>query len=147
MIAWGPELRVGWGEIDAQHEEIMVRVADLHDRVEQGDEFGAQAALSALSDTVVLHFATEQDLMERSSYPERSAHKGAHDLFLQDLQALSAELDEVGLTEEVKDWVRTRMTEWITFHIRTNDLPLGRHLARLRHRSGTVPAAQKSQQS
>ena len=147
MIAWGPELYVGWDEMDAQHKEIMVRVADLHDRVERGDEFGAQAALSALSDTMVLHFATEQDLMERSSYPDRSAHKGAHDLFLQDLQALSAELDEVGLTEQVGDWVRARMTEWITFHIQTNDLPLGRHLARLRHRSGTVPSAQKSQQS
>lgn len=147
MIAWGPELHVGWDEMDAQHKEIIVRVADLHDRVEEGDEFGAQAALAALSDTMVLHFATEQDLMERSSYPDRSAHKGAHDLFLQDLQALTAEMDEVGLTEQVGDWVRTRMTEWITFHIRTNDLPLGRHLARLRHRSGTVPVAQKSQQS
>ncbi|HEU4382624.1 MAG TPA: hemerythrin domain-containing protein [Anaeromyxobacteraceae bacterium] len=147
MIAWGPELHVGWDEIDSQHKEIMVRVADLHDRVEQGDEFGAQVALGALSDIVVLHFATEQDLMERSGYPERSAHRGAHELFLQDLQALAAELDEEGITDDVNDWVRVRMTEWISFHIRTNDLPLGRHLARLRHRSGTVPAAQKSQHS
>lgn len=147
MIVWGPELHVGWDEIDSQHKEILVRIADLHDRVERGDEFGAKAALGALSDTVVLHFATEQDLMERSGYPERSAHKGAHDLFLQDLQALSAELDEVGLTEQVNEWVHGRMTEWITFHIRTNDLPLGRHLARLRHRSGAAPTVQKSQQS
>jgi len=147
MIAWGPELFVGWDEIDSQHREILVRVADLHDRVEQGDEFGAQAALEALADTMVLHFATEQDLMERSSYPDRTAHKGAHDLFLQDLHALSTELDEVGLTEQVRDWARGRMTEWLTFHIQTNDLPLGRHLARLRHRAGAVPATAKSQQS
>jgi len=147
MIAWGPELFVGWDEIDAQHKEILVRLADLHGRVEQGDEFGAQAALEALADTMVLHFATEQDLMDRSSYPDRAAHKGAHDLFLHDLHALSTELEEVGLTEQVRDWVGGRMTEWLTFHIRTNDLPLGRHLARLRHRSGAAPAAQKSQPS
>ena len=147
MVEWGPKLSVGWEEIDAQHREILVRVSDLHARVEQGDEFGAQAALDALADTMVLHFATEQDLMDRSSYPERAAHKGAHDLFLQDLHALSTELNEVGLTEVVKDWVRDRMTEWLTFHLRTNDLPLGRHLARLRHRSGAAPAAQKPQQS
>ena len=147
MIAWGPELFVGWDEIDAQHKEILVRLADLHDRVEHGDEFGARAALDTLADTMVLHFATEQDLMDRSSYPDRAAHKGAHDLFLQDLHALSTELSEVGLTELVHDWVRGRMTEWLTFHIRTNDLPLGRHLASLRHRSGAVPAAQKPQQS
>ncbi|HET6922848.1 MAG TPA: hemerythrin family protein [Anaeromyxobacteraceae bacterium] len=147
MIAWGPEYFVGWDEIDAQHREIFVRLADLHDRVEHADEFGAQAALGALSDIVVLHFATEQDLMERSSYSDRAAHTGAHEMFLQDLHALSTELDDLGLTELVRDWVRGRMTEWLTFHIRTNDLPLGRHLARLRHRSGAVPAAQKSQQS
>ncbi len=147
MIAWGTEFLVGWDEIDAQHKEIFVRLADLHSRVEQGDEFGAQAAFDALADTMVLHFATEQDLMDRSSYPERAAHKGAHDLFLQDLHALLTELNEVGLTEVVNEWVRDRMTEWLTFHIRTNDLPLGRHLARLRHRSGAAPAAQKPQQS
>ena len=147
MIAWGSELHVGWEEIDAQHKEILVRVADLHDRLEQGDEFGAQAALAALTDTVVLHFATEQDLMERSGYPDRAGHQGAHDLFLQDLHDLSAELDEMGFSEHVIDWVRGRMTEWITFHIRTNDLPLGRHLSRLRHRAGAVPAPHKSQQS
>lgn len=147
MIAWGPELYVGWDEIDAQHREILVRVGDLHDRVEQGDEFGAQAALEALRDTVVLHFATEQDLMERSSYPERTAHKGAHDLFLQDMHALCTELEEVGLTELVRSWARGRMTEWLVFHIETNDRPLGRHLARLRHRSGAVPGAAKSQHS
>ncbi len=147
MIAWGLELHVGWEEIDSQHKEILVRLGDLHDRVEKGDELGAQAALSALSDTMVLHFATEQDLMERSSYPDRAGHASAHDLFLQDLRALSVELEEQGLTPRVGDWVRNRMTEWLTFHIKANDLPLGRHLARLRHRSGAVPASQKSQQS
>ena len=53
----------------------------------------------------------------------------------------------MGLSERVNDWVRGRMAEWITFHIRTNDLPLGQYLAALRHRSGAVPAAQRSQQS
>lgn len=147
MIGWGAELAVGWDEIDAQHREILVRVSDLHLLVERGDDFGAQAALDTLADIVVLHFATEQDLMDRSGYPDRVAHKGAHDLFLQDLHALSKEIDEVGLTEQVHEWIQNRMTEWLTFHIRTNDLPLGRHLARLRHGSRASPAALKPEQS
>ncbi len=147
MVEWGPELSVGWEEIDAQHREILVRVSDLRARVEEGDGFGAQAALDALADTVVLHFATEQDLMDRSGYPERAAHRRAHDLFLQDLHELAAVLDEVGLTEDVLDWTRGRMTEWLTFHIQTNDLPLGLHLTRLRHSPGAAPAAVKPQQS
>ena len=147
MIAWGLELYVGWEEIDGQHKEILVRLSDLHDRVEQGDEFGAQAALTALQDIMVLHFATEQDLMERSGYPDRSAHKDAHDQFFQDLQGLSAELDQVGITEQVNAWVRSRLLEWITHHIRTHDLPLGRHLSRLRQHSATAAAPHKSQQS
>ncbi len=146
MVDWGPQLSVGWEEIDAQHREILVRVSDLHARAEEGDEFGAQAALDALVDTVVLHFATEQDLMDRSGYPDRAAHRRAHDAFLQDLHGLAAALEEVGLTEDVLDWARSRMTEWLTFHIQTNDVPLGLHLARLRHRPG-VSAAMKPQQS
>ena len=147
MVTWGPELSVGWEEIDAQHREILVRVGDLHDRVEQGDEFAAQAALDALTDTVVLHFATEQDLMDRSRYPDEAAHRRAHELFLQDLRGLSGELDELGLSQRVVDWVRARMTEWITFHIQTNDLPLGRHLARLRQRAGNATPASKFHRS
>ncbi len=147
MIGWGADLSVGWDEIDAQHREILVRVSDLRLLVERGDDFGAQAALDALVDIVVLHFATEQDLMDRSGYPDRVAHKGAHDLFLQDLHALSAEIDEVGLTEQVHDWIQNRMAEWLAFHIQTNDLPLGRHLARLRHGSRAAPAALKPEQS
>ncbi len=147
MVEWGPDLSVGWEEIDAQHREILVRVSDLHARVDEGDEFGAQAALDALADTVVLHFATEQDLMDRSSYPERAAHRRAHDLFLQNLHELAAVLDEVGLTEDVLDWARSRMTEWLTFHIQTNDLPLGLHLRRLRTRPGAIAAAAKPPQS
>lgn len=147
MIAWGPDLYVGWEEIDAQHKEILVRLADLRDRVQHGDEFGAQAAMGALADTVVLHFATEQDLMDRTSYPERAAHQRAHELFLQDLHALAAELDEVGLTDVVNAWARVHMTEWLTFHIQTNDVPLGRHLVRLRQSPGTAPSATRSRQS
>jgi hemerythrin len=136
MLGWVPELSVGWPEIDDQHVDLVRRVAEIQERVRTRDEAGAAERLDAFLEAIVRHFATEDGLMERSQYGERAAHRGAHDLFLQDLHALGVELGASGLTETAVDWALVRMPEWLTFHIQTNDAPLGRHLRRGLARAG-----------
>jgi hemerythrin len=136
MLAWVPELSVGWPEIDDQHVDLVRRAAEIQDLVRARDAPGAAGLLDAFLEATVRHFATEEELMERSQYGERSAHRGAHDLFLQDLHGLAVELSAAGLTETVVDWAIVRMPEWLTFHIQTNDAPLGRHLRRQLARAG-----------
>jgi hemerythrin len=130
MLSWHPELAVGWEEIDRQHHDLVRQAAALGACVRRRDAAGAAASLDALLEATVRHFLTEEELMERSQYGERSAHRGAHDLFLQDLHALSTELAGRGLTAGVEEWALVRMPEWLTFHIQTNDAPLARHLRR-----------------
>jgi hemerythrin-like metal-binding protein len=126
---WGTELSVGWVGIDEEHRQVLRRLAEVEERIEAGDSPGTGAALSALADAVLRHFVAEEELMDRWLYPERAAHKGAHDLFIQDLLALVQEQAEAGLTDDVVEWARGRMPEWLSFHIETNDAPLGRYLA------------------
>ena len=89
-----PQPVTGWEEIDSQHADLIGRAAELKARVEARDAAGACAVLEGFLEATLRHFATEEELMERSQYPERTAHKGAHDLFVCDLYALSVIEDD-----------------------------------------------------
>ncbi|HEX9290951.1 MAG TPA: hemerythrin family protein, partial [Anaeromyxobacteraceae bacterium] len=117
-----PELVVGHGAMDAQHSALLLRLAKVQERVAAADATGTAAALAAVWDETVGHFATEEALMEAHTYPERTAHRTAHHLFLEDMKALMRELREQGLSEDVAAWARQRVPEWLTFHIETNDV-------------------------
>jgi hemerythrin len=137
-MAASTEMSVGWAEIDAQHEDLLRRARSLRAIVQARDETSALEALDAMLEATVLHFAYEEDLMERTQYPERVRHRGAHDLFLQDLHALATEMADAGFTAEVETWATERMPEWLSFHIQTNDAPLARHLLHARVRGAPV---------
>jgi hemerythrin-like metal-binding protein len=124
------DLLVGHPVIDAEHRAILNVVAEVRRLVDAGDASGVREAVAELWDVTVGHFATEEALMEEYAYPERVAHRGAHQLFLEDVKALLGELAERGLGEDAASWARQRVPEWITFHIETNDAPLARFLAR-----------------
>lgn len=129
-VDFAPCPSTGWPEIDAQHADLVGRVAELKSCLSARDLAGASAVLTGLIEATVYHCATEDDLMERSLYPERAAHRMAHDFFIQDLYALSGELADCGLSAVVVDWAGVRVPEWLAFHIETNDAPLVRHLLR-----------------
>jgi hemerythrin-like metal-binding protein len=129
-----PEAPAPWADIEQQHDDLLRRARSLRAAVEARDEAGALEAHDGLLEATILHFKFEEDLMERTGYPERVRHRGAHDLFLQDLHALGSELADAGLTAEVETWATERMPEWLSFHIQTNDAPLARHLQQARWR-------------
>jgi hemerythrin len=124
------DLLVGHDEIDAQHETLVRRFGDVRQAVGAADSAALGAALARLWDATVGHFATEDALMEELAYPERAAHRAAHQLFLEDLKALLREREGHGVSEEVSSWSLHRLPEWLTFHIQTNDAPLARFIAR-----------------
>jgi hemerythrin len=136
MLEWVRELSVGWPEIDDQHVDLVRRAAEIQARVKARDAAGAARLLDGFLEATVRHFATEEALMERSQYMDRTAHRGAHELFLQDLHAVTRQLAAAGTSEAVEEWAASRMPGWLTFHIQTNDAPLGRHLRRALERSG-----------
>ena len=123
-----PEMAVGFEEIDAQHRGLLEAMDAARAAAAGGDLLATRAAVAALGDVLLSHFAAEEAFMAESLYPDRSRHKAAHDLFMQDFAQLGREL-EAGLSELAAQWVETRVPEWVKFHIRVNDLPLGRYLA------------------
>lgn len=124
------ELDVGHGILDAQHDRMLARIAELGRCVEAEDAAACASSLAALWDETVAHFAGEDAMMEEHAYPERTAHRSAHHLFLEDLKALLREVNEQGITPDVASWALHRMPEWVKFHIQANDAPLAQFVAR-----------------
>ncbi len=124
-------------DLDRHHALLLARlgrVAGVLDRPR--DEI--DAAVSAFADELMAHLASEEALMEDTLYPERARHKSAHELFVADFLQMREELREKGPTPVVEEWIRTRIPDWLRFHIRVNDAPLAAHVARRRPQPGDV---------
>ncbi|OFX24988.1 MAG: hypothetical protein A2V77_24285 [Anaeromyxobacter sp. RBG_16_69_14] len=128
------ELMSGFEEIDGQHRMLFQRLDGVMEAVKSDDLTATKQAFQGLGDYLIAHFAAEESFMAGASYPERSRHKSAHDLFMQDFAQLARELEATGLSVPVLQWITARVPEWIKFHIQVNDLPLGRFLASRRFR-------------
>lgn len=128
-MAWSPELAVKHEELDRQHAELFRLLEQASAAYQAGGAAEVTRALTAFTEIMMRHTATEEALMEESLFPDRGRHKTAHEVFLADLTQLAAELKSVGPTPQVGDWIRVRLPEWLRFHIAVNDARLGAHLA------------------
>jgi hemerythrin len=70
MIAWDPSLATGEAMIDAQHQELYRIVNELHEACSEGiAQERVDQVLGRLLFYTIEHFAAEENLMVRSSYP------------------------------------------------------------------------------
>jgi hemerythrin len=125
------ELKLGHELLDGQHAEIFEQL-DAVSAALGGPRPQLETAFAALADALVTHLASEERIMDEVNYPERVRHKSAHELFIADFLQLRETFRDEGVTPGVCEWVRTRVPEWLRFHISVNDFPLGVYLARRR---------------
>jgi hemerythrin len=140
MAEWTPELTLNHDLLDDQHVEIFRRVAAAVAALD-GPRAALDAAVAALADALVTHLSSEERVMQETLYPERARHRSAHELFMADFVQLREELRTLGPTPAVADGLRRRVPEWLRFHIRVNDLPLGAYLSRRRAQHRNEPPA------
>lgn len=143
MADWTPDLTLNHELLDLQHVELFRSLSAAAEAVD-GPAAGVEAAVAAVADVLVTHFATEEAAMDEALYPERARHRSAHELFMADFLQMRDELRRQGPTPVVADWIGRRIPEWLAFHIRVNDNPLGAYLARRRSQQPTRPAKDRS---
>jgi hemerythrin len=124
----GPIL--GLPELDAPHADLLARADELAAAARRREARRTATILAGLLEATALHFAYEDEWMDRTSYPDRVAHRTSHDLFLQDLHVAALELAAGVVTPRILDWAGGRLPEWLRFHMERNDRPLARHLER-----------------
>ncbi|HEY6006027.1 MAG TPA: hemerythrin family protein [Anaeromyxobacter sp.] len=127
-VAWHPSLASGNATIDAQHQELLRRLADLVEALESGRRHEIAGLFAFLGDYVVDHFDAEERAMERSAYPGRNVHVAAHARFVRQYAELREMYEQVGPCAAIAVKTATWIQDWLESHIYGADRALARHL-------------------
>ncbi|MBG0775996.1 MAG: hemerythrin family protein [Desulfovibrionaceae bacterium] len=131
MLQWTEAMSVGNEEVDAQHKRLLALVGETEEMVRAGAGHEAmQRALKELCDYVVVHFATEEALMDPETYPEYVRHLGEH------MECTTRALDFLESFSEGRGAEPAEFLsfagDWIMEHVLDTDQTLRRFLERAR---------------
>jgi hemerythrin len=118
-LAWGPAFEVGQEEIDTQHQELLKRSLDLiHSFKKGGHKATFRETLAFLDEYAVLHFKTEEGLMEGCRYAFLEPHKEQHRRFVALLAKLERQAADPGVNAVFLAFqVQVFLTDWLLNHI------------------------------
>jgi len=122
---WDSSLETGYLRVDNQHRELVEALNNIIDASKRGK--GSQEILKTvafLTDYTVMHFSTEEMLMEQFKYPEFQFHKNEHDLFKDIVAKLNKKLEHEGPTEELIDYITKLIGKWLMHHIKEVDFQM-----------------------
>jgi hemerythrin-like metal-binding protein len=128
LIQWDDKrFTIGVRLIDAQHRTLVGLLNRTHAAMQEDDSFAnLRAILEELQQYVLIHFRTEEDLMQLHGYPLTPAHEAEHDhLRMRTEQLLESCLHgNTGVADQTLMFLR----DWLITHILKVDMDLGRHL-------------------
>ena len=120
-------LETGNALIDKEHKELIEAVNKLMDACSTGKGLDqVKQTAKFLNDYVDRHFAHEEQLQQKNSYPNYTAHKAFHDKYKATLKELTSEITKVASFGELAK-LNGHISVLIT-HIKTEDKRLGAFL-------------------
>ena len=125
-IKWDDQYSVGVKLIDEQHQQLMVLTNALYEACNHGgEEMNSKFKMAARMavEYVVVHFSTEEELMEKINYPDMEAHKREHKKFAKTVLDTVKQFEEGGIYAP-HAFVRF-LRNWIFQHIALVDKRLG----------------------
>lgn len=127
VFKWDETYSVRVHQCDAQHKKLFDIINQLTDamRVGKGQEIVSDIVSQLILYTRT-HFQQEEALMERTQYPELSAHRELHRKLVADVERFQRELDG-GLRPNTVS-VLSFLKDWLTQHIQKVDKAYTQHL-------------------
>lgn len=124
---WDESYSIGVCQIDQQHKRLFELINDLFLGIKAQDSATAvELALSSLVEYTQEHFATEEGLMDKHSYPGAKAHINEHS---QMLGTIDAHIVKMQSGEPVSGMsLLTQLVEWLHSHMGATDADLGNFL-------------------
>ena len=123
-----PAVATGIPEIDRQHRELLVQIAELGEAARTGDLPLAEDVLSYLERFAAEHFATEQRFMLAFGYPDLGAHRSVHVAFASELARRKAKFaahrSAANLLSDLSQW----MERWLNEHLLVEDAEMARFI-------------------
>jgi len=126
---WNSTLETGHKKIDEQHRQLFNKLNDINAAFRNGK--GAEeifTTLAFLTEYTVMHFATEEELMEKNDYPDYAVHKKNHDDFKATAGELTQKLRKDGPSEDFIVDVTAVIGDWLISHIRIDDIKMASYV-------------------
>jgi hemerythrin len=128
-MTWKDSYAIGIPEIDKQHKELCDCVDRLFEAGSQGK--GAEEALKVLEfleSYTVRHFADEEKLQQKISYPRYTEHKALHDGFIRQITKLKNDMNATGPTIQLIISINHTISQWLIKHIMAEDKQLKNYI-------------------
>ncbi len=125
VIEWTEDLAVGVPSIDEAHHQF-VDLLNMLPGASDADFPGLFAKLAAHSQE---HFAEEEQMMERSSFPVIDIHKAEHARVLAELEQVQQQLEE-GDIAAARIYITDQLSAWFVLHRNTMDYVTAAHIQR-----------------
>jgi hemerythrin len=126
FIEWSDSLSVGIEAIDDQHKNLVEMVNRMHDAIHErhGSE-AVQGILAELTNYTVVHFSTEEALMQILEYPAYPEHAQIHKDLVEQVLYLQEKVasGKTAVSFELLHFLKT----WLTKHILQEDMEYSDH--------------------
>ena len=117
-MEWSEALSIGIPEIDEQHKLLLDCINRLEEAsTEEHRNLAVYFAIDRMEDYAQVHFAVEEILMRLLDYPGLGPHKGAHRVFIGEVERLKSE----ELTHDAHLKITAFLRDWWNHHILTLD--------------------------
>lgn len=129
-IEFDESLITGSDVIDAQHKELIDRIAAFVTSCEEGEsKVKAIKMLDYLDEYTEFHFTSEEKLQEQAGYPGLSEHRTKHEELKVTIKELYEFLeDSEGPTEQFTQTVKEKVVDWLMYHIKTFDRSVAEYI-------------------
>lgn len=120
LVKWDSSWETGIKIIDEQHKTLFDIINDLHKAMKLGREREILSRIfKNLRMYIFTHFRVEEELMMKSDYPDFTGHKNQHDIFIQNIESMSAafKTNHKEVTGEILEFLKN----WLTMHIINED--------------------------
>jgi len=123
LIEWKDEFELGIGAVDSDHRALVEQINGLHDAAMRNAN--RQTLLDALDDIytrIAAHFALEESLMRSIRYMAFAEHKEDHEILLDDLRDIIAQVEAGG--DYCQERLSADLDYWFSAHFHRHDARL-----------------------
>ena len=122
ILKWTDEFKIGFEEIDKDHESIITEFGKLYNlmRSGKGHEYYKEL-LNFLDNYVNIHFKNEESIQEKFSYDEIEKHKKMHMQFENHLKNIMENNRDKEATNEDLIKINLFVKNWLIHHIFIED--------------------------
>ncbi len=123
LLQWKPAYSLAIPAVDLEHREMIGLINECYERMgSDADTAAIERFLGEIHAGIAAHFALEEQLMQRSNYPEYGAHKEDHEDLLDQIRDFMDRFDED--REAGLRLLQQRLADWFGRHFATFDARL-----------------------